>query len=357
MYLAGDGFSRIDSLNSLKDLKPQKERFDYIITNIPFGKGDFCVYPSIIANKRKEINFLIKVVQLLKPHGKGLVVVPDGVLEAPTLAPLRKWVIENCLLEKIIGLPKHMFAPYTHEKTYVLFLRKRPTPILNLDEIKTERVWMYIVDTDGYANSDKRFRTGQKAENGIWKHDELSLWRDTKGAFHVSRIEESWKKKLPDDYEKSVDEWDCEIKGKKYGYLDMATVFSEKRPSYRAISYSKVLERLRKKAQSIPLKNIAELFEDEKQETEPPLRTLKPEYEEILESEKIIYEPFDDRFYDENTVTVELLLNLLPEKYLRPQKTETISFDDFLIENKSVIENLKQDVKSIVTQIERFEQN
>lgn len=281
MYLAGDGFSRIDSLNTLREFK-EKEFFDYIITNPPFGPGDYCVDDEIISNKRKEINFLIKVIELLKPTGKALIIVPDGILEAPSLCSIRKWVLRNCKIEKIIGLPKHSFAPYTHEKTYVLFLKKRAESInekSNLDEIKTERIWMYIVDTDGYANSDKRFRTGNKDVDGKWLHDELSLWKDAKGASHVSILEENWKKKIQSDEKIYTNEWNNGIEGLKYSYIELNSIFQEEHPSFKS-------------------------------------------------------------------------LNLLPERYLRPKKTETIEFEKFVEENKDITKDIQNNLSIIQKQLE-----
>lgn len=348
MYLAGDGFSEITSLNSLKELNPVKDKFDYIITNPPFGKGDFCVEKNVIANKRKEINFLIKVVNLLKPHGKALIIVPDGILEAPTLAPLREWLIRECEMEKIVGLPKHEFAPYTHEKTYVLFLKKRPSQIGNLDEIKTERVWMYIMDTDGYANSDKRFRTGRKDQNGKWLHDELSLWRDKKGAFHVSILEENWRKKTQSPNEKYTEVWDNEIEGLKYGYVQLGTIFSEKYTSHPSVTKSNVLKLVKTEITKNPPKKINDILENETQQTELTIKKLRQEFKEILDSKGIFFEPYDKKFYDGNTTIIERRLDLLPEKYLRPQESDTIEFEDFLDENKQLVKEMKQDLKILL---------
>ena len=221
MYLAGDGFTEIESLDSL--LYTEKQ-FDYILTNPPFGKGDIVVDSNIITHKRLEINFLIKVIKLLKNDGKALIIVPDGILEATTLFSLRNWLVKNCIIEKIISLPQHEFAPYTHEKTHVLILKKRITPITDLDDIKTERIWMYIIDCDGYANSDKRFRTDKIEDNGKWLHDELSIWRNHKGACHFSSLEEAWKRKVEKEGELHTDEWGNKIEGHKYGYTTMVLV-------------------------------------------------------------------------------------------------------------------------------------
>jgi type I restriction-modification system DNA methylase subunit len=321
MYLAGDGFSKIDSLDSLRNL--EDSRFDYILTNPPFGKGgDYCVDKNITASKRKEVNFLIKVVKLLKSRGKALIVVPDGILEAPTLSRLRKWLIQNCEIEKVIGLPKHEFAPYTHEKTYILFLKKRAQIILNLDELKTERVWMSIIDTDGYANSDKRFRTARKDEKGKWLHDELSLWRDTKGAFHPSILEENWKKKIRPPDETYMNEWDKEIEGLKYGYIEMDSVLKETYTYYPTINKSKVLRIVREARKTNPPKTVDELFEEVEDPDDPDSskRRLEPEFEEILSPRQISYDTYEDTFYDESRPITEQMIDLIPEKYLRPTK-------------------------------------
>lgn len=352
MYLVGDGFSRIDSLDSLKKLDDSTTRFDYILTNPPFGKGDYCVDSNVMSNKRKEINFLIKVIKLLKPQGKALIIVPYGILETPTLSPLRKWVLERCIIEKIISLPKHEFAPYTHEKTYVLFLRRRPNPITDFDEIKTERIWMYIVDTDGYANSDKRFRTGKMDSNGKWLHDELSLWRDVKGAFHKSVLEEHWKKKIPSANEKYTNEWNAEIVGSKYGYVDMDTIFKEEYTYYQTLDKTKVLKLLRSEKKRAPLPSKTnDLFEpietdtDELEAGEENKKRLKPLYEEILSSKGITYDTYEDEFYDENNLITEKRLDLLPEKYLRPKKRSSIKLEQFLEEITQITEKFKLLIK------------
>lgn len=93
-------------------------------------------------------------------------------------------------------MPKFAFAPYTKEKTYALFIAKRRTPITEeLETIQNEEIWFYIVDNDCFANSDKRFATNRKANDGKWLHDELNTWIDTEGIEHKSIIESAWEKR------------------------------------------------------------------------------------------------------------------------------------------------------------------
>ena len=80
MYLAGDGISDVEKRDSLAvsdtdvtkalDTSKRPEKFDYVVTNVPYGKGKIAVNPAVTNNKRLEINALIKVVSILNPLGK-----------------------------------------------------------------------------------------------------------------------------------------------------------------------------------------------------------------------------------------------------------------------------------------------
>ena len=67
MILAGDGFSDIKRINTLTS-KEIKKGLDFIITNIPYGKGDVAIsdpnssddFLKSNNNKRLELNFIIK---------------------------------------------------------------------------------------------------------------------------------------------------------------------------------------------------------------------------------------------------------------------------------------------------------
>lgn len=76
MYLAGDGVSDVERRDSLAvadtdvikalDTVERPEKFDYVITNVPYGKGKVVVDSTVTHNKRMEINALVKVVSILK---------------------------------------------------------------------------------------------------------------------------------------------------------------------------------------------------------------------------------------------------------------------------------------------------
>lgn len=164
MFLVGDGHTHIyenDSLIGWNHRKGwQKDTFDYILANPPMGtyKGEASVEDFDFTNeKRYELLFLEKIIEATSPGGEIAVVTNDGALETPSRGNFRKKVLEHCDIYAIISLTKFAFAPYTKEKTYILFMQKKQEEAIGT--IQEFPIWHYIVDYDGYANSDKRYRT------------------------------------------------------------------------------------------------------------------------------------------------------------------------------------------------------
>ncbi len=194
MFLAGDGHNHIHADNTLKPSRPEgsailSRKYQYVITNPPYGSGTIPAKTTAISTNRMEIAFICKVISLLKTGGKACIITPDGVLENPTLKKFRLEILEKCEIYAIISLPKFAFAPYTKEKTYALFLKKRSGEIT---KIQSTPVWMYIIDNDGLANSDKRFPTRLRNNRNGWTHDEISGWVSTEGNEMPGILESRW---------------------------------------------------------------------------------------------------------------------------------------------------------------------
>jgi type I restriction enzyme M protein len=226
MFLVGDGHTNMRSANSLIDKFKEKE-FDYIITNPPYGNGTIKAETNSIYSNRCEIAFLCKVIKLLKIGGKSCIIIPDGVLENPTYSYLRKELLEKCNVDAIISLPKFAFAPYTKEKTYALFITKRSKEIT---KIQKSPIWMYIIDNDGLANSDKRFPTKLRNNRNGWKHDEISGWVSTEGEENLGLLEDRWL--YYDDSEKDgtiwINERGIEIKLRKGELMNINKIITDK---------------------------------------------------------------------------------------------------------------------------------
>ena len=164
MFLAGDGHVHIyenDSLRGWDESKMYAEQeFDYILTNPPMGKYDGEVQLEefdFVSERRYEMLFVEKIIKTTKNGGHIAVIVNDGMLESPTRGNFRKKILENCTVHAVISLTKFAFAPYTKEKTYVMFMQKKQNE--DVGAIQKTPIWNFIIDYDGYANSDKRFKT------------------------------------------------------------------------------------------------------------------------------------------------------------------------------------------------------
>lgn len=226
MFLVGDGHTNMHQHDTLKYDFNGKE-FDYIVTNPPYGSGTTKAETSSISSNRTEIAFLCKIIKLLKVGGKACVIVPDGVLENPSYRLFRKEILEKCNIDAIVSLPKFAFAPYTKEKTYAFFFTKRSDKIT---KIQKEPIWMYIIDNDGLANSDKRFSTKLRNNRNGWMHDEISGWVNTEGEEKPGMLETCW---LSYDDTKTggtkwLDEKGIETKKRKAGFIDIVNIIKDK---------------------------------------------------------------------------------------------------------------------------------
>lgn len=226
MFLVGDGHTNMIPANTLLHNFRDK-KFNYIITNPPYGNGTIKAESSALSTTRTEIAFLAKIINLLDIGGKACVVIPDGILENPTYQSFRNEIFEKCDVLAIISIPVFAFAPYTKEKTYAIFLRKRSDKITRAQKTP---IWMYIIDNDGLANSDKRFPTKLRNNRNGWKHDEISGWVSTDGEEQPGLLEERWLKY--DDIETNGLTWTDE-KGvvkqlRKGGFVSAETIMNDK---------------------------------------------------------------------------------------------------------------------------------
>jgi type I restriction enzyme M protein len=229
MFLVGDGHINMKRADSLKPKEyPFKiTEFDYIITNPPYGYGTVRADTSSISTVRTEIAFLCRIRRLLKVGASACVIQPDGVLENPSYTAFRKELLHQFDLKAIVSLPKFAFAPYTKEKTYAVFLTRRADVAT---KIQDHPIWMYIIDNDGLANSDKRFPTKLRNNRNGWLHDEISGWVSTDGEEMPGVLEERWMKfgDLDSNGTEWIDEKGIKKRLHKGGFLSIQKVLEDK---------------------------------------------------------------------------------------------------------------------------------
>lgn len=364
MTLAGDGFSDIQRYNSLTS-KELKNNIDYILTNVPYGKGDFAIsdpnsddpFLKSNNNKRLELNFVIKIIELLKRGGKASIIVPEGLLEAPTLSSFREFLLKQCKITTVISLPKFAFAPYTKWKTYVIFIEKRSTPLSDINQVmqKNEKLWAYIVDNDGFANSDKRFPTSLKADDGSWLHDELQPFIDSDGIKQSSKIEQAFESELEDNIQSYLNEWNEEIKGKKCGFISIQEICEKKTIRYKTLTAKQVNSRLKIEADEHNIlgddtyetltTNLSHTSKGYtvKKENYIEKDELKEDFIDIFDEMQISYDSENNKFFDLNEEEIIYALPLIPEKYFRKKEIPTITFDALT----SMVNSLEQELKEL----------
>lgn len=135
--------------------KAAKDGFDIVLANPPF-KGTLDeedVHPSLtgkVKTKKTELLFVTLILQMLKMNGgKSATIVPDGVLFGSSKAhvALRQMLVKENQLEAVISLPSGVFKPYAGVSTAILVFTKGG---------KTENVFFYDVQADGFSLDDKR---------------------------------------------------------------------------------------------------------------------------------------------------------------------------------------------------------
>lgn len=150
--------------------KQARDFFDVILANPPFkgslDEGD--VHPTLtqaVKTKKTELLFVALILRMLKKGGRSATIVPDGVLFGSSKAhvALRTMLVKDNQLEAVISLPSGVFKPYAGVSTAILVFTKGG---------KTDHVFFYDVDADGFSLDDKR---DPVSENDL--PDALACWR------------------------------------------------------------------------------------------------------------------------------------------------------------------------------------
>ncbi|MDM8532782.1 class I SAM-dependent DNA methyltransferase [Anaerolineales bacterium HSG25] len=169
-----------------------KALYSLILANPPFkGSLDYESTAkdllSVIKTKKTELLFIALFLRLLKPGGRGAVIVPDGVLFGSSRAhkTLRKTLVEQQKLEAIISMPSGVFKPYAGVSTAIVIFTKT-------DSGGTDTVWFYDMQADGYSLDDKRTPLADEhAHNNL--PDIITRWAErSTGEQSRARTEQSF---------------------------------------------------------------------------------------------------------------------------------------------------------------------
>ena len=165
-----------------------KDRVEVIITNPPFGgteePGVESNFPADVRTKETADLFLVLIKHLLKPGGRGAVVLPDGTLFGEGVkSRIKEQLLAECNLHTIVRLPNGVFSPYTGIKTNLLFFSKGqptqhvwyyehpyPAGVKNYNKTKPIRIEEFAAEKAWWGSASDHYASRVENEHA-WKVD------------------------------------------------------------------------------------------------------------------------------------------------------------------------------------------
>ncbi len=257
LILHGLDDPNIHYCDSLSNAMPERfpklaqNYFDVILANSPFkGSLDFSdVHTSLtgkLKTKKTELLFLVLMLRMLKTGGRCAVIVPDGVLFGSSTAhrSLRQMLVDDNQLEAVISLPAGVFKPYAGVSTAVLVFARGG---------RTDNVFYYDVERDGFSLDDKRTPLPEKDKHGRPNND-------------LPDVVERWR------------QWDCG-RGKKHFADRKAQAFFVPRDDIAAqeydLSIGRYKEHVYEEPKHDPPQVILDRLKDLEKEIAADIRTLE----------------------------------------------------------------------------------
>jgi hypothetical protein len=192
MILFGDGHANIYQGNSIVDepgrtdkLKQLEGQVSLILTNPPFGGefsgedigpyefghvGEDFSKPLVKGPVDSEILLLERYIRLLRPGGRMVVVVPDGLLtNQGRQARMRQWLRDRAVLKAVISFPTVTFEQAgTATKTSALYMQKQSQG----NTLSQGPVFMAVCEDTGFVIKTER---GQKVRYSMGSNQLLEL--------------------------------------------------------------------------------------------------------------------------------------------------------------------------------------
>lgn len=133
-------------------------------------------------NVGRDILFIERNLQFLKPGGRMAVVLPQGRFNNASDKALREYIAEHCRILAVVGLHGNVFKPHTGTKTSVLFVQKwndDPTKGPLCPKKDDYPIFFATMREPSKDNSgDKIYRTGADGKPMLDSHGHLIVKHD-----------------------------------------------------------------------------------------------------------------------------------------------------------------------------------
>jgi hypothetical protein len=124
--LAASGLPRVRQADGLDPANLPAASFDLVVGNPPYGVGAARNGGTAPAS---EVRFLLRALELARPHGHVALVLPSGVLANERLRAIRADLLARHSVLAVIGLPRETFRyTGTSAACSVVLLRNAPAP-------------------------------------------------------------------------------------------------------------------------------------------------------------------------------------------------------------------------------------
>jgi type I restriction enzyme M protein len=125
----------------MKSINKRFGGFDIIVTNPPFGgeitddniKNMYSIINGNSIRPERDLLFVERCYDLLKPDGQMLIVLPSNKLSDSKYILFRDWLLRHFKILNIISLHRDTFLPHTHQKTVVVNAIRRKYPVSNYE--------------------------------------------------------------------------------------------------------------------------------------------------------------------------------------------------------------------------------
>ncbi|MBE7453556.1 MAG: N-6 DNA methylase [Kofleriaceae bacterium] len=103
--------------------------FDVVLTNPPFagdvGRAFDGAYELARGRVERDVLFVERVVELLRPGGRYAIVLPHNKVGGATWSHVRRWLLARTEVVAVLGLGRPTFLPHTSQKACVVIGRRR----------------------------------------------------------------------------------------------------------------------------------------------------------------------------------------------------------------------------------------
>ncbi len=203
-----EGFARLEKLRVEKNENKQFN-FDILMANPPFAgdiKESRILHQYELGFKAdgkkaqskvgRDILFIERNLNFLKPGGRMAIVLPQGRFNNTTDKHIRDFIAERARILAVVGLHGNTFKPHTGTKTSVLFVQKWDEKIC--PKKNDYPIFFAVSEKGGKDNS---------GDYVYWKNDDGQYKLDTNGHLIVDHDLHNHAGELPDGIAENFIEW------------------------------------------------------------------------------------------------------------------------------------------------------